>query len=301
MVKQILEHALYIANLGIGVIAGFPNGKGIIKGTSTGTTDIATIEKWWKQIPERNLYISLRNSGLIMIDCDNKSSNQNGLDEFIQLCASNGDELPATYTEIGLTGEHSRHLFFKIPPEATELRFKECITDNIEVKASFTPIYPSKVKDKQYKPCMNPKTNKPYTLNDIAPIPLWLLDLVIDTEQFIITSAGVEMKETSTGKMLNEIAEGKASYINRGNKYSGDIIWAEICAGAEVGNRHIALNKQVFKLKWHGVTNDNTELLITLMNDNSHTPLNKREINTLLQSSLNAWAKIMNGGADMCI
>ena len=68
-----IEQALNCIKLGIHVIAGYPAGKSermIIKGTAEGTLSKSLVCAWFDEIPERNILINLKNSGLICIDLD---------------------------------------------------------------------------------------------------------------------------------------------------------------------------------------------------------------------------------------
>ena len=67
------EQALNCISRGFSVIAGYPVGKSeraIIKGSSSGSLDEITVSAWFDEIPNRNIMINLRNSGLICIDLD---------------------------------------------------------------------------------------------------------------------------------------------------------------------------------------------------------------------------------------
>ena len=75
------EQALNCINRGFSVIAGYPPGKSeraVIKGTSSGTLDEITVSEWFDEMPNRNIMINLRNSGLICIDLDQHQNGQNG-------------------------------------------------------------------------------------------------------------------------------------------------------------------------------------------------------------------------------
>lgn len=73
------EQALFCINHGIHVIAGYPVGKSeraIIKGTAEGTLSKNLVCAWFDEIPERNILINLKNSGLICIDLDQHNDGQ---------------------------------------------------------------------------------------------------------------------------------------------------------------------------------------------------------------------------------
>ena len=102
------EQALNCIRRGFSVIAGFPPGKSeraVIRGTSSGTLDEITVSAWFDEIPNRNIMINLRNSGLICIDLDQHQNGQNGRNVFSRLWKERSEgEILSTYVEKTPTG-----------------------------------------------------------------------------------------------------------------------------------------------------------------------------------------------------
>lgn len=97
------EQALNCINRDFSVIAGYPPGKSeraVIRGTSSGTLDEITVSAWFDEIPNRNIMINLRNSGLICIDLDQHQNGQNGRAVFSRLWNEHSEaEILSTYVE----------------------------------------------------------------------------------------------------------------------------------------------------------------------------------------------------------
>lgn len=102
------EQALNCVSRGFSVIAGYPAGKSeraVIKGTSSGTLDEIIVSEWFDEIPNRNIMINLRNSGLICIDLDQHQNGQNGRSVFSRLWNEHSEgEILSTYVEKTPTG-----------------------------------------------------------------------------------------------------------------------------------------------------------------------------------------------------
>src|SRR5574341_20226 len=79
------QKALFCISQSIHVIAGYPVGKSeraIIKGTAEDTLNEDLVNAWFDEIPNRNILINLKNSGLICIDLDQHKDGQNGVKAF---------------------------------------------------------------------------------------------------------------------------------------------------------------------------------------------------------------------------
>ncbi len=170
------EQALFCINHGIHVIAGYPVGKSeraIIKGTAEGTLNKDLVNAWFDEIPNRNILINLRNSNLICIDLDQHKDGQNGVKAFNLIWQEYNQGRPLnTYVEKTPTGA-GVHIFFKVPPETFSKPIVSELTDGVEIKTSFTPIYPSERLDGLYQPF-----NKEDTLASVADCPDWLIDMI---------------------------------------------------------------------------------------------------------------------------
>ena len=175
------EQALNCINRGFSVIAGYPPGKSeraVIKGTSSGTLDEITVSEWFDEMPNRNIMINLRNSGLICIDLDQHQNGQNGRNVFSRLWNKHSEgEILSTYVEKTPTG-NGLHVFFKVPKELFNQPIVNELADGVEIKTHFTPIYPSKRTDGDYIPLNDTETNEPLTFDSLCDCPDWLLEMI---------------------------------------------------------------------------------------------------------------------------
>jgi len=144
------EQALNCINRGFPIIAGYPAGKSeraIVRGFKNGILDKKVAKQWFDEIPNRNIMINLRNSGLICIDLDQHQNGQNGAAVFNQIWQENAKgEVLSTYIEKTPTG-NGVHIFFRVPQDTFNKPIVSELADGVEVKTHFTPIYPSKRTD----------------------------------------------------------------------------------------------------------------------------------------------------------
>lgn len=84
------------------------------------TSDIDSINKWWKENPEFNVGVHCSKSGFLVIDIDPRSGGPDSFFEFEKLVDG---ELPptveaitGTYTGIGGVASRGRHIFYKCDP-----------------------------------------------------------------------------------------------------------------------------------------------------------------------------------------
>ena len=257
------EQALYCINNGIHVVAGYPVGKSeraIIKGTAEGTLSKSLVCAWFDEIPERNILINLKNSGLICIDLDQHKDGQNGVNVFNALWKTHNKDKPLnTYVEKTPTGA-GVHIFFKVPAEVFDKPIVNELADGIEVKTHFTPIYPSKRTDGLYQPF-----NEADTLADVAECPDWLIKLIH------------EPRKTSRAPYNN----ARGGSINR--TYGADM-WELFNNGATEGNRNNDTNRVLHYWRKIGIEPNACMDLLQTFNSRTSPPLDDDELATIWRS-----------------
>lgn len=263
-----LEQALKCAEMGLYVVPGYPSGdyeRAIIKGTQDGTTDTKLINKWWAEIPNRNVHINLKKSGLIMLDLDRHHNGQDGLKMFAALKKrySNDQPLPPTYGES--TPNDGLHYFFRVPPETFATKLVSELADGVEIKTGFTTIYPSERTVGDYRPIFGNEDGEPLTLADVADCPQWLLDLLPYKEQH---------KPFSERYRRN----------NRQPTYGGQMIML-LANGSVKGNRNSDFNKFLYHLA-HRMNVPPKDCVVLLRDLNSRTspPLSEKELTGIWKS-----------------
>lgn len=251
------EQALKCISLGIHVIAGYPAGKSeraIIKYTAEGTLSESLVCNWFDEIPDRNILINLRNSGLICIDLDQHKDGQNGIKAFNLIWQENNQGKPLnTYVEKTPTGA-GVHIFFKVPPETFARPIVNELMDGVEIKTHFTPIYPSKRLDGDYKPF-----NSDDTLASVADCPSWLLDLIHKPPRPRAT--------TAIGQRT----------------YSAEM-WELFNQGATEGNRNIDTNKVLHYWRKIGIEPNTCMDLLQAFNNKTSPPLDDKELTAIWKS-----------------
>ena len=251
------EQALHCINNGIHVIAGYPVGKSermIIKGAAEGTLSKSLVCAWFDEIPERNILINLKNSGLICIDLDQHKDGQNGVNVFNALWKTHNKDKPLnTYVEKTPTGA-GVHIFFKVPAEVFDKPIVSELADGVEVKTHFTPIYPSKRTDGLYQPF-----NETDTLADVAECPSWLIDLIHKPP-----------KRQTASKI------GKRTY--------GAEIWELFNQGATEGKRNNDTNRILHYWRKIGIDPSICMDLLLAFNNRTSPPLDDDELTTIWKS-----------------
>lgn len=257
------EQALFCIDHGIHVIAGYPPGKSecaIIKGTAEGTLSKELINSWFDEIPNRNILINLKNSGLICIDLGQHKNGQNGVKVFNALWQEQhqGKKID-TYVEKTPTGS-GVHIFFKVPSDTFNKPIVSELADGIEVKTHFTPIYPSKRTDGLYQPF-----NQEDTLADVANCPDWLIKLIH------------EPRKTSRAPYNNT----RGGAINR--TYGADI-WELFNTGATESNRNNDTNRVLHYWRKIGIEPNTCMDLLQSFNNRTSPPLDDDELATIWRS-----------------
>lgn len=257
-----LEQALFLASHGFYIVAGYPPGeyeRAIIKGTSDGTTDSELITKWFTEIPNRNIMINLKNSGLICVDLDKHHNGQNGVKAFSELWHKHETEPVKTYFEQTPTGG-GLHIFFKVPLETFDKPITNEIMDGVEVKKNFTPIYPSKRTDGVYLPPTSEETGDRLTLLDTTEAPQWLLELI------------TQPKKTTHARELNTR-----------RTYTTDI-WELFNQGARKGARNNDTNKILHYWRKIGLDPSVCMDLLQAFNNRTAPPLDDDELANIWKS-----------------
>lgn len=251
------EQALFCIDHGIHVIAGYPPGKSeraIIKGTAEGTLSKELINSWFDEIPNRNILINLKNSGLICIDLDQHKDGQNGVKAFDRIWQENnqGNKLD-TYVEKTPAGS-GVHIFFKVSSETFTKPIVSELTDGVEVKTRFTPIYPSKRLDGVYQPF-----NQEDSLAEVADCPDWLLKMIHDPPN-------------------------KKAISKVGQRTYGAEIWELFNNGASEGRRNIDTNRVLHYWRKIGVEPSVCMDLLLSFNNRTSPPLDDTELTTIWKS-----------------
>ena len=251
------EQALKCISLGIHVIAGYPAGKSermIIKGTAEGTLSKSLVCAWFDEIPNRNILINLKNSGLICIDLDEHKDGQNGIKAFNLIWQEHNQGKPLnTYVEKTPTGA-GVHIFFKVPTETFTKPIVSELMDGVEIKTHFTPIYPSKRLDGDYQPF-----NSDDTLSSVADCPSWLIDMI-----------------------HQPLKRQIASKIGQ-RTYSAEM-WELFNNGATEGKRNTDTNKVLHYWRKIGIDPSVCMDLLLAFNNRTSPPLDDNELTTIWKS-----------------
>jgi Bifunctional DNA primase/polymerase, N-terminal/AAA domain len=140
------------------------------RGLLDATLDLATVERWWTELPDAN--IGVRMDGHLAVDVDPDSPEYR---DTLRLWFENGWPLPATLTQ--LTGQHRGrrgfHLIYKAPPG---VKFDPHPWPGVDIKVGTTGYivgapsrHPSGV---NYELVWNPPVAEP----PIAEAPSWLVE-----------------------------------------------------------------------------------------------------------------------------
>lgn len=255
------EQALFCIDLGFPIIAGYPAGKSeraIVRGFKNGILDKKVAKQWFDEIPNRNIMINLRNSGLICIDLDQHQNGQNGRSVFSRLWNEHSEgEILSTYVEKTPTG-NGLHVFFKVPKESFNKPFLRELADGVEIKTHFTPIYPSKRTDGDYIPLNDTETNEPLTFDNLSDCPDWLLAMIQRPQP-----------------------RAKATL---GNRTYGAEMWELFNQGARKGNRNNDTNRILHYWRKIGIDNNNCMDLLRTFNNRTSPPLHDDELATIWKS-----------------
>src|SRR5206468_1470940 len=88
-----------------------PRRKGWIKQASD---DQAILRGWFEKFPNANFGV-LTGERVMVVDCDMKPGEKDGLASLAKLEADSGQTIPATVTVLSGRGNGSSHLYFKVP------------------------------------------------------------------------------------------------------------------------------------------------------------------------------------------
>ena len=125
--NNFLDAAIDYASRGLAVFPLKPKDKAPITahGVHEATTNLETIQKWWRKYPNANIGIACGkiSGGLLVVDVDRKPNGVDGLDSLNAWERENG-ELPETVRSI--TGSGGCHIFFRIDrPEKNRVNLLE--------------------------------------------------------------------------------------------------------------------------------------------------------------------------------
>lgn len=242
-----------------------PGTKIPIKGSSgwnDATNDSNQINEWWTEDATRNIGLMLEDHQMVVVDLDQHSETRNGVENYKKL-ASMYDPFPSTYTEI--TPGKGIHFFFKIPDGVIIQQETGAFADifgrddkgkslsGIDIITKGVPIAPTMIISRSVGRAYEPIEN--VSLNNIAPAPDWLVNLLLKKPQEIKTQYRPVAK-TGTAKKLDMIVQG-----------------------AGEGSRNDHLTKLCGWLLWHGVDNQTLAELIYTANAYNEPPLKDKEVN----------------------
>jgi putative DNA primase/helicase len=104
------------------------------KNLENATSSLTQVGQWWDQWPNANIAVACgRDSGVVVIDCDNKNTELGGAHEFEAWLAGQGLELPETM--MARTGGGGTHYIFRYPDDGIPI--KNCVgwLPDVDVKS----------------------------------------------------------------------------------------------------------------------------------------------------------------------
>jgi hypothetical protein len=192
--------------------------KPLCKWGTQSSSDPATIEKWAKKYASAYFCIALKQSGLLVVDVDDKGGRDGSASlSVLEMCY---DDIPATLTVNTPSG--GRHFVYKVPPGFEYCTGANRLDTGLDIPV-MTPLPGSEVTGKGL-----------YTVvvdQPIADAPAWLLGLVA-------RPAELEAPLLPPTASLESSAYGLAALASE----------CERLAETEEGQRNHALNESAFKM-----------------------------------------------------
>lgn len=89
-----------------------------IKWGEAATNDMNKVIQWWQYSPEANIGVAVRQSGLLVVDCDKAKDGtaEDGVDQYMEICAKYGmDPAQVCDTYTVRTGSGGTHFYYRWP------------------------------------------------------------------------------------------------------------------------------------------------------------------------------------------
>jgi hypothetical protein len=212
------------------------------------TTDEDTIRRLWTKYPIANIGIATKASGLLVVDVDP----QHGGDKTLaRLEATHG---PLPKSAMGMTGSGGCHIYLRAPAGDGIQRRANALGQGLDLPNYV--VAPGSI---------HPTTNKKYILAEdssfdtIPPAPQWLLDL-----------ASSDRRQGSSARRASQAGKG----------------WRkEVLEGAPEGTRNEYLFRETSRLRKLGLSREEVEKFILLLNKDNDSPLPDAEVLALIDSA----------------
>lgn len=259
---NLLSEALAFAKLDLKVFPLIPNQKRPIKDMSylNASNDQEEVFNIFCNEELYNIGINLKEAGLIVLDLDRHSEQQNGL---AWLASKTNDSLQDDC--VVSTPRNGMHVYYLL--NGIEVPNKLEIADGVEILTDFCTLPPSYIdipKDNirgSYKLVSG-------SFEDIQPIPTWLVK-------------EIQVKQGKTVKTLNIDDTG------RSKKFYTTSLLEEITQGVQKSQRNVWLTKITGKLLNLGMDPALAYQFLMVVNENFiQPPLSDKEVNAIFKSIL---------------
>jgi len=256
--NEALEVALSLASQGRYVYPLAQNSKGGLRGTHAfkdASGDPERLRELFESTTLANVGVSLKESGLLVVDVDNHTAERKGAGSLLKLL-DEGKRMPEdTYIEITPRGVH---YFFEANTTSLSNKPVAFFPDSgIEIRTDHIVIAPSEVDGKKYD------THNSWS--DIKPVPDWIMNELRPTQ---LTSKvefpRIRKRNTSAGGLLDEIV-----------------------SGVDEGGRNVWLTHIIGSLLASGMDPTNISTFMLVINQNYvRPPLGESEVKTIFNSIL---------------
>lgn len=259
--ENLLNEALAYAKQGFKVFPLIPKQKRPIKDWSylKATSDQEEVYNIFCSEEPYNLGINLKEAGLITLDLDRHSDNQNG----VEWLASKTSESLENDLVVS-TPRNGLHIFFKL--NGFEIPNKFELADGVEILTDFCTLPPSYID----MPKDNIKGSYKIVsggFEGIQPIPMWLVKEI----------QAKQGKSSITPNFNN---------TRRTKKYTA-VLLEEIVQGVQESQRNVWLTKITGKLLVLGMEPTEAYQFITVINESFiQPPLSNKEVNSIFKSIL---------------
>lgn len=252
--NQLLEQATKYAQLGMKLFPLSPLSKIPLKntkGSKEATTNLSQLEKWWEQTPQAN--IGIVTDQFLVIDIDVHNEESNGY-KSLEVLENTFEPLPDTLRV--KTANGGLHIYL-MKPKGVELPQKVAILKGIDIKAhpnNYIVAPPSKVKRSDNTIGDYQVINK----QSIVECPEWLINFIFQsnvTTVQTVTSNNVARYRSKTTELLEKLAKGM-----------------------DEGSRNDTVASVTGQLLTYGVKSSYAWELVQFMNNNSHLPLDQKEL-----------------------
>lgn len=215
-----LEHALHYAGLGWPVIPLRPAMKepATAHGSKDATTDLITINSWWRYEPEQNIGVVMNvESGLMALDIDPRNG---GTEALAALCTQG--EFPLTYTVRTPTG--GTHYYFRHPGVKLYGKLKDYPGIDVQAGGKYVVAPPSIHPDGgRYELAANVP---------VADLPAWLRAILVRpaAPQHAKDAVEVDPNDDRPGAVFNRTTTWAAvlepaGWVIDSEDYDGEVYW----------------------------------------------------------------------------